>query len=263
MTQNVKQLRPQKYTDERPPEYFMPYHHRARTKSPLWVYHLFWLVLVPVTRYFYRLKAYNRHLVPEGVPVILAPNHHSNYDHFTAPATLARRVRFVAKSRMFRFPLQWTISHGGVIPARRGVADFEMFKSVLTVLRKNETAVVYINGGRNRQPGTKPDPVWGVGYLALKSGACVVPVYISGTEHIRSWKPWPPSKWRKPEQLHVVFGRPMYFEHVVGEPSKEQCWKVAHEINDEVIAIGKQYESKRRTNAAIITWATPAEQKAA
>ena len=96
--------------------------------------------------------------VPNG-PVILAPNHGSFMDHFFAGAFIRRRVRFMAKSQMFRRGLAtYIFSHGGVFPVRRGHHDDEAFTTAFRLLDQGDAVVMYCEGGRHAPARSPPRP---------------------------------------------------------------------------------------------------------
>src|SRR5437016_3713099 len=107
-------MRDQVYKDPRPAAQFARFHQRARTREPDWVYGV---VRVLTTLYgviAFRTRAVGSELVPASGPVILAPNHFSFMDHFFVGMFTRRRVRFMAKSQLFRRPMQFVYTHGGV-----------------------------------------------------------------------------------------------------------------------------------------------------
>src|ERR1700730_5837244 len=118
-------MRAQVYADPRPKEYFDRFHTRARTREPDAAYEL---VRIITSLYAYALlrgRPSNDHSVPGRGPVILAPNHFSFMDHFLIGCYIRRKVRFMAKSQLFKPPMQFIYSHGGVFPVRRGARDEE------------------------------------------------------------------------------------------------------------------------------------------
>ena len=76
---------------------------------------------------FLRARAISVEKVPGSGAVILAPNHFSFMDHFLMGCYIRRKVRFMAKSQLFKPPMQFIYTHGGVFPVRRGARDEEMF----------------------------------------------------------------------------------------------------------------------------------------
>ena len=98
-----------------------------------------------------RIRAIGVKNVPKTGPLLLAPNHFSQMDHFFTGLYLRRQVRFMAKSQIFGPPvLTYIFKHGGVFPVRRGHHDEEAFKTAFTLLEQGEMLLIYAEGGRSR-----------------------------------------------------------------------------------------------------------------
>jgi 1-acyl-sn-glycerol-3-phosphate acyltransferase len=222
----MSELKPQVYKDDRPAEYFDQFHARAR-KGVGWTYPLVRAIVTPICLLLYRTRAIGVENVPKTGPLILAPNHFSQMDHFFTGVYLRRQVRFMAKSQLFGPPvLTYIYKHGGVFPIRRGHKDDEAFKTAFTILDRGEMLLIYIEGGRSRS-GELGEPKRGVGQLALESGAPVVPVAIHGSAGVRRWK-----RFRFPK-VTVQFGEPLAFP-TEESPSRERQLEVAAEVFDKV-----------------------------
>jgi 1-acyl-sn-glycerol-3-phosphate acyltransferase len=222
----MAEMKPQVYKDPRPAEYFDEFHDAARSGST-WVYTLARIVCTLPTIALYRLRVSGRRNVPRRGPVILAPNHFSQMDHFFAGVYLPRKIRFMGKSQIFGPPVLTAIlKHGGVFPVRRGDRDEEAMKTAFTLLDQGEMLLIYAEGGRSRS-GELGEPKRGIGRIALESGAPVVPVAIHGSSGVRGWK-----RLRFP-QVSIEFGEPIRFprEQEVGP---ERQLEVATEIFEAV-----------------------------
>jgi 1-acyl-sn-glycerol-3-phosphate acyltransferase len=143
-------MKEQVYKDPRPEEYFDRFHERARTREPDWVYAAVKYLTTIYAWIFFRARAIRAERVPPEGPVIIAPNHFSHMDHFFVGDPLRRSVRFMAKSQMFKPPLQWVFTHGGVFPVRRGHRDEKAFDTARAVLEHGGCVVMYCEGGRAR-----------------------------------------------------------------------------------------------------------------
>jgi 1-acyl-sn-glycerol-3-phosphate acyltransferase len=216
------EMKAQVYKDPRPAEHFDRFHARTRAKRPNWMYELVRLVLTPYLLLFFRTRAIDSHKVPADGPVIVAPNHFSFMDHFFVAVYLRRKVQFMAKSQLFKNPLQIVYHNGGVFPVRRGHRDDEAFKTAHAVLARGGIVVMYCEGGRSRT-GELGDPKPGIGRLALESGAPVVPVALVGSERVRDWK-----RLQFPK-VSVQFGEPIRFERVE-EPTRDQSQAASEQI---------------------------------
>ena len=222
------ELRPPRYKDPRPAEYFAPYHERVRAREPeAKVYEVVRTVTLIHALITFRARCIDRRNVPDG-PLILAPNHASFMDHFFAAGFIRRRVQFMAKSQLFGPPLStYMFSHGGVFPLRRGHADEEAFITAFRILQRGGAVGMYCEGTRSRngQIGDEARP--GIGRLALESGAAVVPVAILGSHQVRNWR-----RLRFP-RVTVRYGEPLKFD-VVAQPTREQQQRVADLILDRI-----------------------------
>ena len=176
--------------------------------------------------------------VPRRGPLVLAPNHFSQMDHFFAGLYLRRKIRFMAKSQLFGPPvLTYIYKHGGVFPVRRGHQDEEAFKTAFTLLEQGEMLLVYAEGGRSRS-GELGEPKRGIGRIALESGAPIVPVAIHGSARVRGWK-----RLRFPK-VTVQFGEPLSFP-VEEAPSRERQQEVAGEVFSRVREMYERLDATR------------------
>jgi len=239
----MSELKPQNYKDPRPAEDFMEFHEHSRTHAPNWIYPMVRLVTTPISLSIYRTRSIEVDNVPPSGPVILAANHFSNYDHFLAGVWLRRRIRFMAKSQMFRQNpvLDYVYKYGGVFPIRRGHADAESFKTVHAILRNGGCVMIYCEGGRSRT-GELGEAKPGVGRAALETGAPVVPIAIHGSQGIRSWR-----KLVFPK-ITIRYGEPISFD-VVESPTREQQLEAANEIFSHV---REMYEELQRDGRASV-----------
>ena len=197
-------IKPQVYKDPRPAEYFTPFHERARTHDPDWVYDVVRIILTPPSLLFYRTRAIGAENVPRSGPG------DPGAEPLQPVGPLLRRPS-TCGGRSASWPSRScsrtrcsTSSSGtvGVFPVRRGHHDEEAFKTAYAILERGGCLLMYAEGGRSRTGGLgEPRP--GVGRIALESGVPVVPVAIHGSLGVRRWR-----KLRFPK-VTVQFGEPM------------------------------------------------------
>ena len=161
------ELKEQVYKDPRPKEHFDRFHERTRTREPDFIYEVVRIVMSLIAWIFFRVRGVHPERVPAVGPVILAPNHFSFLDHFFLGVALRRKVHFMAKSQLFKPPMESIYTHGGVFPVRRGFADEEAFTTAVTVLDRGDTMAMYAEGGRSRTGELSDRPRRGIGRLAL------------------------------------------------------------------------------------------------
>jgi 1-acyl-sn-glycerol-3-phosphate acyltransferase len=238
-------VKAQVYKDPRPAEHFARFHERTRTRRPDWVYELVRMVLTPYLLFVFRARAIDTDNVPADGPVIIAPNHFSFLDHFFVAVYQRRKVHFLAKSQLFKRPLQFIYTHGGVFPVLRGRRDEEAFETAHTVLGRGDVVVMYSEGGRSRT-GELGEPRPGLGRLALESGAPIVPTAIAGSEKARNWK-----RGQFPK-VTIQFGTPLRFERVES-PTRDQAQAASETVFEEIRRIHtglRQGGRKRAVRAA-------------
>jgi 1-acyl-sn-glycerol-3-phosphate acyltransferase len=227
---DLASMKAQVYSDPRPKEHFDRFHHRARTRQPDWAYELTRLLTSLYAYVLLRARSISCENVPGHGAVILAPNHFSFMDHFLMGCYIRRKVRFMAKSQLFKAPMQFIYTHGGVFPVRRGARDEETFITAETILRKGGAITMYCEGGRSRTGKLAEQAKPGIGRLALSTGVPVVPIAIHGSSHIRNWK-----RLRFPK-ITIQYGRALQWDRVEN-PTREQQQAVANAILVEIRAL--------------------------
>jgi 1-acyl-sn-glycerol-3-phosphate acyltransferase len=234
-------MKEQVYKDPRPAEHFERFHRRTRAKRPNWMYEAVRLVLTPYIVLFYRARCIDSGNIPSDGPVIIAPNHFSFLDHFFVAVYLRRKVNFMAKSQLFKLPLEIVFNNGGVFPVRRGHHDEEAFKTAHAILERGGIVVMYAEAGRSRS-GELGTPRHGLGRLTLEAGVPVVPTAIAGTERVRNWK-----RLQFPK-VTVQFGEPLRFERVE-EPTREQAQAASVIVFDRVKELHSRLRREGRRSA--------------
>lgn len=239
MTEQLASMREQVYYDSRPKEHFDRFHERARTREPDWVYELVRFITSLYCLILLRVRSIASYNVPGNGQAILAPNHFSFMDHFLVGCFLRRKVRFMAKSQLFKRPMQFIYSHGGVFPVRRGARDEEAFVTAETILGKGGCVAMYCEGGRSRSGNIAEKAKLGIGRLALETGAPVVPIAVHGSQKVRNWK-----RLQFPK-VTVCYGEPVSWERVEN-PTREQQQAVADEILEQIRALYAELEQHGR-----------------
>lgn len=111
---------------------------------------------------------------------LLCCNHIDYPDAIILAAALRGRVRFLAKSELFRIPLLSRFLRGaGTIPVRRDFADTSAIKAVVRSVRDGECVAVYPQAHRRRGRDPRETEIkHGIGMMAYYAAKPVVPVCI-------------------------------------------------------------------------------------
>jgi 1-acyl-sn-glycerol-3-phosphate acyltransferase len=151
-------------------------------------FHIFLSAIIafPLARLFMGLKVEGHANIPRTGCLIIASNHISNWDPpvLGVAVALRREVFYLAKEELFKPSKFYSllIKKYNAIPIRRTTIDRKSIRKASFLLRKGRVIVIFPEGRRNKNPREgflKPLP--GVGYLALKSKAPIIPTYIENT----------------------------------------------------------------------------------
>lgn len=144
--------------------------------------------LGPLARLIYRPRIEGADNIPRSGPIILASNHLSFIDSFVLPLFAPRPVYFLAKSSYFEGSgiAGWFSNRFfralGATPVRRGAgqAALDALDQQRRILQSGRAIALYPEGTRSLD-GRLYKGRTGVAFLALETGAKVVPVGITGT----------------------------------------------------------------------------------
>jgi 1-acyl-sn-glycerol-3-phosphate acyltransferase len=166
----------------------------------LWFYRFAQLFVRTSLRVWNGLRVIGVGNVPAQGAVILACNHAAYLDPPTLGCCLRRPVAYMAKSELFRIPVLGTVIRAlGAFPVDRSRGDVAAFKAASAVLEGGAVLGIFPEGTRHKDGPGKPQ--LGVALLAARTGATVVPAYVSGT-----------SQAGRRAKVTVVFGEPFQFE---------------------------------------------------
>lgn len=131
------------------------------------------------------VKARGLSNVPKKGPLIIVSNHQSILDPLVIMAYIPRKLRFLAAAYLFKIPgLNILLRLYGAIPVNnteRG--DISSLKEALRILKGGGTIALFPEGGVSPDGKLRPFKQ-GFAYLALKSGAAVLPVAVKGTTDV-------------------------------------------------------------------------------
>ncbi|MCS7083665.1 MAG: 1-acyl-sn-glycerol-3-phosphate acyltransferase [Aquificaceae bacterium] len=179
-------------------------------------------------RLSFRISAIGIENLPNGA-FILASNHRSYLDPPVIASVLPRRVFFIAKEELFRGAFGKVLPHLGALPIRRGGADIKALQRALELLKGGCAIAIFPEGTRANKGFLEPKP--GVGLLAIKSLAPVLPVCIKGTEAVLPRG----SKFPVPKaRIYVKIGKPMSFQ---GLEEPEVYKQVARDVMDAIVGL--------------------------
>ena len=145
--------------------------------------------------------------IPTSGPLLLYGNHISLVDPIITIHAVPRNIVPLAKVEAFDYPLIGIFPRlWNVISVRRGEVDRQALRTCLDVLRAGE--IIWIAPEGTRRPALL-EAKDGMAYLAVKTGAPLLPVAVDGTTNFPAL---PFSRRRKGPGVTLRFGRPFHFK---------------------------------------------------
>ncbi|SEH86993.1 1-acyl-sn-glycerol-3-phosphate acyltransferase [Leifsonia sp. CL147] len=184
----------------------------AEVKRPGALYFLGRVLMAPLLKLIYRPRVIGKRNVPKQGKVILASNHLSFIDSIVIPMTAPRRVQFLAKSSYFEGSgLKGRVSRSfftaiGAVGVKRGAgaAAQEALDQSRRIIETGSAFALYPEGTRSLD-GRLYKGRTGIGWLALTTGAVVVPVGLVGTDQMQPVG----ARFPRPHRITVTFGQPI------------------------------------------------------
>ncbi len=173
--------------------------------------------------------------LPASGPYIVAANHHNYLDGVVLAAAAPLPIAFIVMPRVYRAtPLHPLFHrHIGSIPIRLERPDVGGLRRALAALEAGRVVGIFPEGPFSVRGQLEPG-LPGVGLLALRSGATVVPAGIRGTyEALRGRRFYLPRR----APLAVRFGPPRRFTVDGGRGSRDARTRVTARIMDDIAAL--------------------------
>jgi 1-acyl-sn-glycerol-3-phosphate acyltransferase len=148
--------------------------------------------------------------LPKSGGVIMVSNHLSSADPpMLASAMYPRWPKFMAKIELLQKGfIGYLFAMCGVFPVRRFEADLGALREAQRLLARGEIVGVLPEGHRS-DTAEMNEAYPGAALIALRSGAPVLPVAITGSQELR--KGW--GVFIQRPRMRVVFGEPFWLRH--------------------------------------------------
>ena len=178
----------------------------------------------------FQIRAFEEAPVPSKGSALIVCDHTALGDPLVLIATAGRPIHFLMAAEIYAHPLiQWAFEAFGCIPVQRGTRDIKAIRTMLDRLAAQEIIGLFPEGGLDRH--RLEEGHLGIGYLAIKSGAPVIPASIvwdgphSTTSMLKTL--FIPSKAR------VRYGKPLQYSQEV-KPSKDSMNSCTKEIMNQI-----------------------------
>lgn len=187
-----------------------------------------WVTLIML--WAVRIKVKGLGNLPRSGPVILVSNHFNLGDPPILTYVLPRRIVWMAKQELFDMPvIGWLFRAYGLIPVRRFEGDLRALRKAQNALKRGHVLGMFPEGTRSAGKGLQEAEL-GTAFIALRTGAPVVPVAIWGTENIEL----PRDAFRfKSTRVQVRFGEPFALKETK-RATKAQITSGTREIMEKI-----------------------------
>ena len=191
------------------------------------------VVMGPVLHMLGRPRVTGLEYIPASGPAILASNHLSFIDSMYLPLMISRPVVFPAKAEYFaaKGPLGrvWAAYLRSTNQLEMDRSDANSAQATLEaaagILKRGDLFGFYPEGTRSPD-GRLYRGRAGLGWLALNTGAPVIPVAMIGT---RKMLP-PGAPVPRPTRIGIKIGKPLEFGHLAGDPPAKARRIIADEV---------------------------------
>lgn len=179
----------------------------------------------PLLRGLWDVKVVHPERMPQRGPVIVIINHTGFLDGPLAFGCLPRAGHFLVLDKTFTGWNGRLLRSSGQIPISQDRGDRTALAKALGVLRRGGLLGIFPEGGRGR--GDLAEAGKGAAWLALQSGAAIVPVACLGTRFTGDLAgSWP----RLRSRLVLDLGEPFSIDPVQGVPGRVRLERASEDV---------------------------------
>lgn len=177
----------------------------------------------------YRIQIIGKENVPKEGALLFCGNHRTYLDPPLITVTAGRKMSFMAKEELKEQALMRFLcfSFNGIW-VKRDSKDIGSLKTAMKLLKNGGCIGIFPEGTRNGMEKNNGKLKNGAAYMALKTGAKIVPIGIQGPA-----KPF--------SKNTIIYGKPLDFsKYASGKIDKEVEDKVSEELKEKIIALTNQ-----------------------
>ena len=168
--------------------------------------------------------------VPRSGAALIVSNHIAAVDPPLLVGVMPRPITLMSKVEVDQGPLKYFLRVVGAFPVRRGKIDRTALRTAERVLAEGRLLCMFPEGTRGTSLGAGHG---GAVLLALKSGAPIVPVALTGTSRI-FMRRFP---WLGCPRVTITIGEPFYLRSPVDAPHRADRERLTTEIMTQIAAL--------------------------
>jgi 1-acyl-sn-glycerol-3-phosphate acyltransferase len=199
-----------------------------------WIYWFGWMSFGAAYRTLFGMRVIGgENLITEG-PVLVASNHQSFLDPPLIGNLYKDEMAYLARKTLFTGLGKWLYTKWNAIPVDQDRPDMASLKTIIRLLKEGRRVLVFPEGERT-ETGQLGEAAPGIGLVAVKSGAPIQPVRISGA---REALPRGSARIRF-SRITVTVGKPIHLtpQEIKDAQGKEGYNRIAKRIMEEIRAL--------------------------
>ncbi len=204
----------------------------APTRWGNFLYRLFRFFVAAV----HKVKYAGKHHVPQGAAILVC-KHTAGVDPVLVQCCLPRVVRWMMAIEQRTRWLNWFWAASNPIGVKRDGTDRNGARHAIAALKEGELLGLFPEGHLPEYPGEVKKFGLGVSVLASRSGAPIVPVWVSGTPHTKSVY----GSFIRLSQSRVTFGKAFTLDELDVDTNDRRA--VVDAIRAKVEMLGEQVEA--------------------
>lgn len=184
------------------------------------------IILTPLLKLLYFYEFTNKNTLPKDGGFIICCNHISYIDPIFVALGQKRRVRFMAKSELFKNKIfSKIITSLGAFPVVRGAGDSKAIDYSEEIIKHGGVLCIFIEGTRSKT-GDLQRPRSGAALIAMQANMPVVPMCIT---------PKGGGKMKIFRKTKITYGEPILPEELgLEDGSRTQIKEASHRIMGEI-----------------------------
>lgn len=202
------------------------YLRRVVHRGDVW---LTWKTIQFLCRFWWRTQRIGPCTIPRHGPVILASNHTAGIDPLVQIGTSCdhRFPAYIVAEEYYHVPIaKYFMAMVHCIPVDRKNPGKAFYVAALKHLRAGGCLGIFPQGQFERPDEEAPEGKSGVGLIALRTGATVIPCHISGTRYFNN--PFAAIFFR--HNVRIRYGRPIDLSAFAGREKDKAAAEEASEL---------------------------------
>ena len=206
-------------------------------------YHILHIITRPLLKSLFKFQVFGAENVPVTGGALLISNHASFSDPVFLGAAVKRNLNYMARASLFRVePIGRFLRSMSAFPVHLGVPDRKAIRRALQLLDGGKLMLIFGEGTRTID-GTLGEAQPGVGLIAYRTTASILPVFLDGSLEVLPKG----AKMIKLAKVTVSFGKPLDMtSYRASKGSREIYAKIGAEAMERIAELRERRKTRKR-----------------